>query len=108
MTVKVVVSAVVTYEAAAWHKTFLKHWNVRVNTYYSTFNCTILESTPSTWRFYQAMEDTMGHRPWANNVNEEMAEECELQVWMFIEKHLLASNPEKSVKLIVSNFVKLM
>ena len=41
----------------------------------------------------------MGHRPSANNVNEDMAEEeGELQVWMFIEKQLLTSNPKKSVE----------
>ena len=30
-------------------------------------------SAPSTWRFYQNMADLLGHRPIANEVNEELA-----------------------------------
>ena len=37
------------------------------------------------WHFYKAIEDTMGQRPSANGVNEEMVyekQEGELQVWL--------------------------
>ena len=38
-----------------------------------TINYIYTGNGASTWMFYQAMEETMGHRPSANSVSEELA-----------------------------------
>ena len=39
-----------------------------------TFYCAIAGAAPSSWKFFDEMSLTMGHRPCVNNVSDKLAE----------------------------------